>query len=207
MVGGNTEGLMGFARRHKVSMRAGSHPLRGNSGFSLIEALIIMTVIGIVVGIAMPHVDIKRFRMNEAVREVSSTLARAQYRAVLHQHDVIVWFDVTPRRLRVHEDRNNDGVVQANEPVTAVELPEGVVFGRGPAPARPMGLGPVTFRQRFGTPYVTFHRNGSASEAGGLYLTATGTPVARDARAVEVERSTGRASWFFHDGNAWQRGF
>jgi len=145
--------------------------------------------------------------MNEAVREVASTLARAQYRAVLQQHDVIVWFDVAPRRLRVHEDRNNDGLVQAGEPVTYVQLPDGVVFGRGPAPALPMGLGPVTFKQRFGTPYVTFHRNGSASEAGGLYLTAVGNAEARDARAIEVERSTGRASWFVYDGSAWKRGF
>jgi len=198
---------MGFVQRHKGSRRAGPRPPRGSAGFSLLEALIIVTVIGIVVGIAMPHVDIKRFRMNEAVREVASALARAQYRAVLNQHDVIVWFDVAPRRLRVHEDRNNDGQVQASEPVTHVQLPDGVVFGRGPAPARPMGLGPVTFKQRFGTPYVTFHRNGSASETGGLYLTAVGNPEARDARAVEIERSTGRASWFLHDGSGWKRGF
>jgi len=176
-------------------------------GFSLIEALIILTVIGILVGIAMPHVDVKRFRMNEAVREVASTLARAQYRAVLQQHDVIVSFEVGARRLRIHEDRNNDGRVQADEPVTYYALPEGVVFGRGPAPPLPMGLGPVTFRQRFGTPYVTFHRNGSASETGGLYLTAVGAPEASDARAVEVERATGRASWYLYDGKAWKRGF
>lgn|SRR5690606_4379475 len=202
---------MAFVQRHTASRRAVLRPLRGNGGFTLIEALIIVTVISIVVGIAIPHVDVKRFRLNEAVREVTSTLARAQYRAVLHQYDVVVWFEVTPRRLRVHEDRNNDGVVQAGEPVTVVPLPDGVVFGRGSAPALPMGPGPVTFKQRFGTPFVTFHRNGTASEAGGLYLTAVrpaGAPAqAEDTRAVEVERSTGRASWLLHDGSGWKRGF
>lgn len=198
---------MAFVQRHSVSRRALVCPARGIGGFTLIEALVIVTVIGIVVGIAIPRVDVKRFRMNEAVREVASTLARAQYRAVLQQHDVVVWFDVAARRLRVHDDRNNDGDIQAGEPVTVVALPDGVVFGRGGAPALPMGLGPVTFRQRFGTPYVTFQRNGSAGEAGGLYLTAAGSTEPADSRAVEVERATGRASWFLHDGTAWKRGF
>ncbi|HEX7091173.1 MAG TPA: prepilin-type N-terminal cleavage/methylation domain-containing protein [Longimicrobiales bacterium] len=178
---------------------------RGQAGFSLLEVLIIVTVFSILLGLAMPRVDVEAFRLNEAAREVAAALARAQYRALLHQYDVVVWFEVTDRRVRIHDDRNNDGLVQPGEPVSAVALPDGVVFGRGSAPQRAMGPGPVTFRQRLGVPYVTFHRNGSASEAGGLYLTST-RPGSAAARAIEVERATGRATWLLFDGSSWRGG-
>jgi Tfp pilus assembly protein FimT len=178
---------------------------RGQAGFSLLEVLIIVTLFSILLGLAMPRVDVEAFRLNEATRDVAAALARAQYRALLHQYDVVVWFEVTQRRIRIHDDRNNDGLIQPGEPLSAVALPDGVVFGHGSAPQRAMGPGPVTFRQRQGVPYVTFHRNGSASEAGGLYLTSTRAGSAA-ARAIEVERATGRATWLFYDGSSWREG-
>ena len=178
---------------------------RAQAGFSLLEILIVLTVLSILLGLAMPRVDVEAFRLNEAAREVMTALARAQYRALVHQYDVVVWFEVTDRRIRIHDDRNNDGLVQPGEPVSAVALPDGVVFGRGSAPQRAMGPGPVTFRQRLGVPYLTFHRNGSASEAGGLYLAST-RPGSRAARAIEVERATGRATWLIYDGTSWRGG-
>ena len=75
-----------------------------------------------------------------------------------------------------------------------------------------MGNGPVTFGGRQNDmPSVTFQRNGAASEAGGFYMTSTrdartGT-FAEDARAVEIERSTGRATWFRYTSSGWQREF
>jgi len=62
-----------------------------------------------------------------------------------------------------------------------------------------------------GLPEVTFYRNGSASEAGGAYLTSRrsiGDPkYVIDNRAMRVERATGRAEWWHYDGTTWVRGF
>jgi hypothetical protein len=58
---------------------------------------------------------------------------------------------------------------------------------------------------------VTFYRNGSASEAGGAYITsrrAIGDPkYVSDNRAMRVERATGRAEWWHYSGTTWVRGF
>jgi hypothetical protein len=53
-----------------------------------------------------------------------------------------------------------------------------------------------------------FHRTGSASEAKGVYITSQRTGHPEDTRALEVERSTGRVSWYrFQPPSSWKRGF
>lgn len=62
-----------------------------------------------------------------------------------------------------------------------------------------------------GLPALTFHRDGSASEEGGFYITSRRAQVVggypQDTRAVEVERATGRPSWYRAGINEWHRGF
>ncbi|NIS32581.1 MAG: prepilin-type N-terminal cleavage/methylation domain-containing protein, partial [Actinobacteria bacterium] len=86
-------------------------------GFTLIEMLVVVTVIGILVGMAAPKIDATEFRMRGAVREVGTTLLAAQGQAVMRQHDVVVAIDTVGRRLRVHSDADNDGVVDEGEAV------------------------------------------------------------------------------------------
>jgi len=112
--------------------------------------------------------------------------------------------------LRIHEDADNDNVIDAGERVTAAALPEGVTFGRGAAPARAMGGAIVNFTRTQGIlPMVVFHRDGSANENGGVYVTTIdGLSVGRvaDVRAVEVSRATGRTSWFTYTTGTWKEG-
>jgi hypothetical protein len=95
-----------------------------------------------------------------------------------------------------------------------VFLGDRVRFGLGTAPAMPMLASAVTFTQTEGSsgmPALTFFRNGSASEAGGAYITSLrsiGDPkYVNDNRAMRVERATGRAEWWHYDGTTWVRGF
>jgi len=186
--------------------------MRSRDGFTLVEALSVVFLIGILIALAAPNIDVVQYRMNGAVTEVGSTLLAAQRLAVTRQHDVVVRFDEPGRRIIVHWDANNDGVQDADERVQTYPLAEGVVFGRGGAPPRPLGEGPIGFRaDGDGLPTVRFHRNGSASEAGVLYLTSERAERSgdrpRDARALELERSTGRPSWYRYSGTAWERAF
>jgi hypothetical protein len=137
----------------------------------------------------------------------------AAQRLAVTRQDVVARFDQSNNTIRLLQDRNNDGVIATNEHVQTVYLGEKVVFGRGFATARPIGSGPVTFTQIVvGQPSVTFHRNGSASEEGGFYLTsqraATGYASGKnDTRVIEVERGTGRTRWFRYVNGAWKQGF
>jgi len=185
--------------------------LSGRAGVTLIELLIVVVIIGIVAAFALPRFDYTKYRVESSMRGVGTTLLSAQRRAVSVQHDVAITFDAGLNEIRIIEDANNNGQIDVGERTRGVVLGDYVVMGVGGAPAHPIGLGPVTFARQFaGLPALVFHRNGAASERGGVYLTSrramSSTEYANDARLLEVERSTGRVSWHRYNG-AWQRGF
>ena len=190
--------------------RHSSHP--GSRGFTLMELIIVMVLIGLIVTMAAPRIDFLKFRVDSAMTGVGTTLLAVERQAITQQHDIIIRFDVANNAIRIHEDRNNNGLQDVGERVRGKPLGEAIVFGRGGAAARPMGPGPVTFTKIvIGMPALVFHRDGSASEEAGFYLTsaraAAGTTRPKDARAIEVEAATGRASWYRYNGTQWVRAF
>jgi prepilin-type N-terminal cleavage/methylation domain-containing protein len=181
-------------------------------GFSLIEMLIVMVVIGLVVAFAAPKVDFVRFRLESAMQGVGMTLLATERQAITQQHDIILTFDVPNGVIHILDDANDNGRQDTGEREHGIALAEGVVFGRAGAPPRPMGPGPVTFTKLVnGMPALVFHRDGSASEAGGFYLTSvravTSGAHVNDTRAIEMERATGRASWYRYGPPAWRPAF
>ncbi len=170
----------------------------------------VVALMGLVLAFAIPKVDFTTYRVNGAVRGVSALVARAQRMAVTDQYNVNVLFDVANNAVRIHEDANNDNVIQPNERVRSYPLGEGVVYGLGGAPVR-LYAAPIGFtKTQSGVPEIVFRRDGSASENGGFYLTTTAALNAvrpRDARSVEVTRATGRVDWYQYTGTAWVRKF
>jgi prepilin-type N-terminal cleavage/methylation domain-containing protein len=183
-------------------------------GFTLVEMLIVVTMIGIMTGIALWRVDIARYQVNGDIQSIGTTLIAAQREAIAKQHNVIVVFDTAGNRLRIVWDANNNGAFDTDEHTRFVFLGDRVRFGLGTAPAMAFGTSAINFthtESTSGLPAVTFYRNGSASEAGGAYiasLRAIGDPkYVTDIRAMRVERATGRAEWWHYDGMTWVRGF
>ena len=127
------------------------------------------------------------------------------------QHDVVVAFDTVSGSLRIHEDANNDGALNTGERVRHVVLDERVRFGVGSAPPRNGYVNAVTFtEEQGGLPAVRFRRSGSASQEGAFYLTSTRSADgenAQDTRAIEINRATGRSSWFYYDPPDWRQGY
>lgn len=183
---------------------------RSDRGFSLVELLFVIVILGILTSIALPRINVASYRANSGAQVLAATLANAQRQAISRQADTRVAFDMPNNRLRIHEDENNDNVIDGDERVTSTPLPEGVAFGRGSAIARDIGADVITFtRTQDGMPVVIFRRDGTASEAGGAYLsTVVGLAGDRtaDVRAVEVSRATGRASWFSFATGTWKAG-
>ena len=179
-------------------------------GFTLIEALMVMVIIGLVAGIAIPRIGLSRYQADSGARVVVTTLAYAQRMAISQQANINVAFDAAQRGLRIHEDRDNNDAIDPTERVNFTSLPEGITFGRGMAAARAFGGAVITVtRTQNGLPVLTFRRDGSASEEGGVYLTTiAGLSIDRqtDVRAVEFSRATGRATWFTYATHSWKRG-
>lgn len=186
------------------------------AGFTLIEMMIVVILIAIVSAIALPKINVSRIRSKAAITTLGTTMLAIQRDAIAKQHNVLVLIDTVNTRLRLVYDSTNDLRITAGERVRAVALGEEIVFGR-PAgvPARPFGPNPVNLVQQEATtnlPMIILYRNGSASEAGGLYLSTikamAGLPGHQNETwAMEMVRATGRAEWMRWNGTGWVRGF
>ncbi len=184
---------------------------QGTAGFTIIELLMVMSIIAIISAVALPQLDFTRYRIDGAVRGLSGALAAAQRKAVTNQSNVNVIFVVAENAIRVHEDDNNDNAIGSAERVRQYPLGEGVEYGLGGAPTRSYGPAPISFtRTNGGLPEVIFRRDGSASENGAVYITsinATARGRSQDARSIELIEATGRVEWFRYTGAAWEKKF
>jgi Tfp pilus assembly protein FimT len=183
-------------------------------GVTIVELMLVLVIAGIVLTLAAPTIDWEHYQVESSMEGVGLTLLAVERQAITQQHDEIVLLDQARNTLWIHDDANNNGVVDAGERVRAVPLGEHIVFGKGSAPAMAsIGSGPIGFTvQEEGYPAIVFHRDGSASESQGFYLTsaraATSSVYTQDARAVYVDVATGRASWYrYSSTSGWQRAF
>ena len=190
-----------------------AQPIPNDRGFSTLEVLLVVAIMGVLAVIALPRIDLYRIQANSAIQIMSTTMVAAQREALTKQHDIILTFDVPNRRMRLIWDANSNSVVDAGERTRSVPLDDRIRFGLGGAPARAFGAAPVNFTRTInGLPALIFHRNGSASGIGGFYVTSSRavldgtTKWNRDTRAVEIVRATGRTEWFKYNGTAWIRG-
>lgn len=179
-------------------------------GVTVVELILVMSLIGIMATIAAPMLDKEKFQLNGAALTVGSTFAAQQRNSVMRQHNIVLAFDTTEHTMRVHYDLDNDNTIDAGENFSVVELEEGVVFGRGATPARPLSSDPISLTgTQDGFPALTFRRNGSSSEEAIVYVTSQrsrttgGTTYSEDGRAIEIERATGRVRCYSYASSSW----
>ena len=188
----------------------------GRQGFTMVELLIVITMMALVAAIALPRVNISRIQSKSAIQAFGTTMLAMQREAISRQHNIVVMIDTTARSLRVLYDSTNDLAISTGERVRGVPLGEGILFGRPAAvPLRSFGAAPVNFTTQettTGLPAIVYFRNGSAREFGGIYLTTrmalAGDPDHQNETwSMEIIRATGRPEWMRWNGTTWMRGF
>jgi prepilin-type N-terminal cleavage/methylation domain-containing protein len=176
------------------------------SGFSMIELVTTMAIMGIVALMAVPRIDLSRMRSDAGLRQMMTVFVQAQRTALTKQYNVLVSIDVPNGRVRMVEDKNNSSTFDTGDRAVWVALDREVKFTTSPAPLD--GLSGVTAftRQKLidGYPSVIFRRNGAASSDVAIFLSAKPTEAGA-ARAVYITQSTGRADGFKYVPTRWVR--
>jgi prepilin-type N-terminal cleavage/methylation domain-containing protein len=180
---------------------------RARSAFTLIEMLVVLAMVGVIAGMAVPRIDFDRYRVDAAGRVVRNTLQNAQRMAIMRQTNMLIIFDTTGRRMQVVEDANNNNAIDAGERVTNRPLEEGARFTIPPAALAGSALKTVdgnNIRTISSKPTVSFLRDGASSSELWVYVTA-GRATPKLFRGLHVTQATGRSEYWRYNGTAWVR--
>ncbi len=182
--------------------------MRLRRGYTLIEMLIVVTLIAIVTATAMPHIDYQSFRQDASVRAIRGVLQQAQSFAVSSQHEVWVVVDQAHNRIIAVQDPSDSNQYVIPDHYWAVPLQDGATLGLAggvaslpsdPAPVAGVAiLTPTTVNPGALSSVVNgfvFRADGAVSSPVQIYITSK-RGLAKDSRAIDVTQATGRVDWY-----------
>ena len=178
-------------------------------GFSVVELLLVVTLMGILAAFAMPKMRIESSQVDTAARTIGMSIMVAQREAASRQHDVLLVFDVASHTIKTVWDANNDGLIGYGEKTRPFLLPERVVLGR---PGGVAALGSATASvpttlMSGGKPMLVLSRNGSVDRSVTFYLSTQKSMAGsneKEVRALVIARATARPEWYSWNGSAWR---
>ncbi|MBI4619770.1 MAG: GspH/FimT family pseudopilin [Desulfobacterales bacterium] len=181
--------------------------LRDKKGFTMIELLIVVAIIGITAAVASPYIIdwIPTMRVNSAARDLVSEMQLARMKAVSERNDYVITFDTANNQYSIYDDGDNDGA-EASELVKTVDVDtehKGIQFGyvAGKNPSNEDITGSVQFGATSSPIRETFIPNGTAKYNGSVYLIPTEdiTSSRRDRQRAITVIQTGRIKLWKYD--------
>lgn len=190
-------------------MRTVNHAPVRRAGFSMVELLVVLAIVGIGMGMILPRFRITEYTTVQLVgMQMAQDIDVARTRALSTRLMVRVNFDPTAKKYGGYLDHNGDGVIaesavewQALRGFGERRLDQGVIFGRGNAPPLPDNTdgGDVTFADA----QVEFDTRGLVRPMGSggvVYLVKEGKPNAVVAVAVSPSGNTRLWTWRAEEG-------
>ncbi|MCC6430222.1 MAG: prepilin-type N-terminal cleavage/methylation domain-containing protein, partial [Gemmatimonadaceae bacterium] len=90
-------------------------PQRPRAGFTVVELVMVLIIIGIMAATVMPKIRLDNTAVDTAVRSVNMSLMVAQREAVSRQHNVLLVIDTAHHTARTIWDANNNGLEDTGE--------------------------------------------------------------------------------------------
>jgi type II secretory pathway pseudopilin PulG len=168
--------------------------------------MIVVMMVGILVRVAVPRVNINKYRADDAARTVRGAMQQAQRLSVQRQYDVVVVFDTDNQGVEIFEDNNNNHVADDGERLLWKALEDKTRFAPPPVTLSNGPSGDVTggsIYQINGYPAVIFHRDGAPNTDLKVYVTS-GAGANNDWRAIELQPATGRTDWYRLYSSTWK---
>lgn len=193
--------------------------MKHRRGYTLIELMIVITLIAIVTATAMPHIDYQASRQDGAVRAIRGAMQQAQAYAVSSQHEVWVIVDASRNRVIAVQDPSDSNQFVVGDHYWSIPMQDGAKIGLGsvsplPGDASPSGGVAITTTTTIApgalsgvsTGFV-FRADGAVSSAAQIYITSV-RGLAKDSRAIDITQATGHVDWYKYNAttNTWVLG-
>jgi prepilin-type N-terminal cleavage/methylation domain-containing protein len=172
--------------------------MRGKSGFTIVELMIVIAIMGVLTAIAIPTYItwLPKHRANAAARQLFADLQNARMRAISENNDYKVEFITGSNLYKVYDDAVLVKTINIGNH-------SGIGFGYSSATNwNGDGIsGSVTFT---GTPAsVTFQPTGRANKNGSIYFKPTEDATRTDRQRAVTVLLTGRIRMYKNNGTGW----